>query len=219
MTYDLVGGGCDQEEYGNITDMQATEVCTHCNFFNASARMHKIICYNIDVRQLNLGLCPFSVCTTFTSHQLNSHLPGEPGFAGFPVNVPSPFPPRMCIRTDQIFSYPPWYRPTLCPSWTPLGLVPPTYIVEQRLIQSVSSLRSLCPNDFNLNRQTDLFNPNSSLNSAFFFLSLKLLFCFGCLLSFVCTFSLFLLFTALHTIDYVTHLLLARSLQYIEVES
>jgi len=43
--------------------------------------------------------------------------------------------------------------------------------------------------------------------------------CFGRLVSFVCTFSLFLLLTAQHTIDYVARLLRARSLQYIEVES
>jgi len=43
--------------------------------------------------------------------------------------------------------------------------------------------------------------------------------CFGCLVSFVCTFSLFLLLTALHTINHVTRLLPAQSLRYIEVES
>ena len=45
------------------------------------------------------------------------------------------------------------------------------------------------------------------------------LFSFSCFLLLCCTFSLFLLLTAQHTIYYVTRLLPARSLQYIKVES
>jgi len=58
----------------------------------------------------------------------------------------------------------------------PLGLVRSTSIIVPYLIQSVSSLHSMCPNHLNVTFLVTKMtgsNPNSTLNSEFFFLSCK----------------------------------------------
>ena len=118
-------------------------------------------------------------CETTRTHRFNGHLPGEPESARFPSNFSYSFSPKLCILPGQTKSFhilfgtiPPCLRQTL------LCLVLSTSTFVRRLIQSVSSLRSICPNRLNLPflitklTQTG-FNPNSSLNSAFFYLSFK----------------------------------------------
>jgi len=97
--------------------------------------------------------------------------------AGCRLDFPSTFSPKLCILPGQTKSFH-FLLDAIHHVFLgrPLGLVHSTSITVQHLIQSVSSLRSMCPNHLNppfFITELTGSNPNSSLNSALFFLSFE----------------------------------------------
>ena len=87
----------------------------------------------------------FLVTHSHTSH-FNSHLKGEPGLAGYPLNLPSSFiPPVLCILSvkPNLFISSLTHRNVFLRR--PICLISSTSIILQCLIQSVSSLCSTYP--------------------------------------------------------------------------